>query len=70
MSYTYAVGGSKGQKAIAEREPRRSILIETPDTYAGSDGSSLVLGAESETTKSYFVNGFLQVSDGTFYHGF
>jgi len=60
-----------------EREPKRMISLKDPNTYHGFS----TIGVEStyvdkhtsglvEDMNGYFVNGVLNLNDGTFMHGF
>ena len=58
-----------------EREPKRCIYIKNPETYKGKPHdpyASKPLNSHlvTEGADGYFVNGLLNITDGTFLHGF
>ena len=57
---------------IEERLPPRSIEIHTPNEYSGFKSHDHSNSCEdfSYLNRNYFINGFLNATDGTFLSGF
>jgi hypothetical protein len=68
LDYTYSV--QSNNNVTFEREPWRLVNIANPETYKGH---RLVGSTDSHSVlaeKFYFVNGTIDVTDGTFWNGF
>lgn len=68
--YTYQKKNDRKSEIILERLPKRTIEIHTPKLYQGHQGKDPSSLEFSYLNRHFFINGLINVTDGSFLSGF
>ena len=68
--YTYQKKNDHKSEIILERLPMRNIQIHTPNLYQGHTGKDANSLEFSYLNRHFFINGLINVEDGSFLSGF